>query len=199
MYSVKLLRQGSKKRPNKKMKNIKFLVLHSTGNRQANVSDEINYLFSMQERSIECYHAIVGANDIIQVCAFDDRISHCGGTHNNDSIGVEICEGEYIKNKTNTYINTVNLFADLCKQYNIPVSNIIMHRHIYATNCPSIFSDDDFYNFKIDVDKKLNLLYTENKVDYIQKYFNFEKQTMDYLQNYEYGKNLIDKIYNKIK
>lgn len=199
MYTVKLLRKGSKKRPNREMKNIKYLVLHSTGNPKATLDDEINYLFSMQDKTPECYHAIVGSNEVIQVCSFNDRISHCGGTHNNDSIGIEICESEYLKNRIDTHINTINLFADLCKTYNIPVSNIIMHRQIYNTSCPSIFSNTDFEFFKNAVDTKLKLMYTDNKVEYIQKYFDFENQTMEYLQKYQYAENLIDKIYNKIK
>jgi len=127
----------------------KGLMLHSVGCAQPSAMvfinnwDNANYTYS-------CVHGIIDANtgDAYQCLPWNYRGWHGGGSSNNTHVGVEMCESGYIKydndkdyskfsitNKAKAqadcaraYNTAVELFASICKQYNLnPLTDIVSH------------------------------------------------------------------------
>lgn len=113
------------------------LVLHSVGCAQPSA----NVFYNNENKSTAqvAVHAFIDANTgtVLQVMPWNYRAWHCGHDENNTHIGVEMCESSYIKykgvsdrfdvvNKSAAlahakvaYDAAVELFAYLCKQYNL--------------------------------------------------------------------------------
>lgn len=121
------------------------LMLHSVGCAQPKAS--VFYKTWNKPEAKVAVHAVIDANDgsIIQCLPWNLRGWHAGGKANDTHIGVEMCEPdciEYTKgSKFNVkdlakaqamaktaYNSAVELFADLCKKYNIKPENVISHK-----------------------------------------------------------------------
>lgn len=127
----------------------KGLMLHSVGCAQPNAQvflngwNNANYTYS-------CVHGIIDANTgtVYQCLKWNYRGWHGGGSSNNTHVGVEMCESGYIaydnpndyskfsiKDKAKAqadcaraYNAAVELFAMICKQYNLnPMKDIVSH------------------------------------------------------------------------
>lgn len=138
---------------------VKGLMLHSVGCNQPKASAFINS-WNSPSYSSACVHAFIDGNtgDVYQTLPWNHRGWHGGGSSNNTHIGVEMCEPACIKYTggstftcsdlataravaTRTYNSAVELFAYLCKQFNLdPLKDgvIISHAEGYkrgiATN-----------------------------------------------------------------
>lgn len=111
-----------------------------------------------------CAHGLIDGNTgrVYQTLPWNHRGWHAGGTANNTHIGIEICEPSTIKyvggslwvetgDGTNTrdtvmrtYKSAVELFASLCKEYNLnPLDNgvIISHSEGYRSGVASNHGD----------------------------------------------------------
>jgi N-acetylmuramoyl-L-alanine amidase CwlA len=136
---------------------VEKLVLHSLGVAQPNA----NVLISSwdNQEADKCVHAFIMEHEIIQTLPWDLKGWHVGsgskGSWNSSAIGVEICEpsghkynggtmvGYDVKKNaayfTAVYNNAVELFASLCKEYNLdPMKDIYCHCEVnklgYASN-----------------------------------------------------------------
>ena len=128
---------------------VKGLMLHSVGCPQPSAAVFVrNWNRADYDRA--CVHGFIDANtgDIYQTLPWNRRGWHCGDAANNTHIGVEMCEPACIKYTgganftcsdpatakaaaTRTYNAAVELFAMLCKQFNLdPLADgvIISHR-----------------------------------------------------------------------
>lgn len=125
---------------------VKGLMLHSVGCPQPNASV---FVKSWNKSSYDkaCVHAFIDANTgyVHQCLPWNHRGWHGGGTSNNTHIGVEMCEPDCIKYTggskftvldkekaqemvKRTYESAVELFAMLCKEYNLnPITDIVGH------------------------------------------------------------------------
>ena len=138
---------------------VKGLMLHSVGCPQP---DANTFIRSWNKSSYKnaCVHGFIDGNSgvIYQTLPWNHRGWHCGGTGNNTHIGIEMCEPSsicYISGSRficsneaeakaiakRTYDSAVELFAYLCKKYNLnPLGDgvILSHREGYqrkiATN-----------------------------------------------------------------
>ncbi len=132
---------------------VKGLMLHSVGCSQPRASVFINTQNKAGYTSA-CVHGFIDANDgtVYQTLPWNHRGWHCGsgskGSGNNTHIGIEMCEPACIKYTggasftwsdkaaaraavKRTYEAAVELFAALCKQYNLdPLKDgvIVSHR-----------------------------------------------------------------------
>ena len=120
---------------------VKGLMLHSVGCPQPKASVFINS-WNSPSYSNACVHGFIDGNDgtVYQTLPWNHRGWHCGsgskGSGNNTHIGVEMCEPACIKYTSGssftcsdkaaakavakrTYEAAVELFAMLCKQYNL--------------------------------------------------------------------------------
>ena len=154
---------------------VKGLMLHSVGCSQPNAKVFVN---SWNSSSFDraCVHAFIDGNtgDVYQTLPWNHRGWHGGGSSNNTHIGVEMCEPATIKYTaganfvvnneadakvvaTRTYNSAVELFAKLCKDFNLnPLDKnvILSHSEGYAKGIASNHTDPEH------LWKKLNLPYT---------------------------------------
>lgn len=147
---------------------VKGLMLHSVGCPQPKASVFIN---SWNSASYDraCVHGFIDGNDgtVYQTLPWNHRGWHCGsgskGSGNNTHIGVEMCEPACIKYTAGsnftcsdtttakavakrTYEAAVELFAMLCKQYNLnPTADgvIISHKEGHSRGIASNHGDPE--------------------------------------------------------
>ena len=127
---------------------VKGLMLHSVGCPQPSAAVFVrNWNRADYDRA--CVHGFIDANtgDIYQTLPWNRRGWHCGDAANNTHIGVEMCEPACIKYTqgatftcsdpatakaaaTRTYKAAVELFAMLCKQFNLdPLADGVILSH----------------------------------------------------------------------
>lgn len=116
---------------------VKGLMLHSVGCPQPSAA-KFAASWNSSSYGRACVHAFIDANNgnIYQTLPWNHKAWHCGGSGNNTHIGVEMCEPACINyisgskftcsNKAEakacadrTYKSAVELFAMLCKKYNL--------------------------------------------------------------------------------
>ena len=166
---------------------VKGLMLHSVGCAQPSGPTWCNIYAT---NSNACVHAFIDANDgiVYQTLPWNHRGWHGGGSSNDTHIGVEMCESAYItytgygatftvndKSKAiadakRAYNSAVELFAYLCKQYNLnPLASgvIVSHSEGYRRGIATNHADPEHYwnqlglsytmdGFRKDVQTKLN-------------------------------------------
>ena len=154
-------------RAGRKMK-VKGIMLHSVGCPQPRASV---FIGNRNQESFDdaCVHAFIDGNEgtVYQTLPWEHRGWHCAsgkkGSGNNTYIGVEMCEPDCIKYVDGatfvcsdveaaravvkrTYEATVELFADLCKEYGLdPLADgvVISHREGYARGIASNHGDPE--------------------------------------------------------
>lgn len=127
---------------------VKGLMLHSVGCPQPSASVFIRQFNKSTYRSA-CVHAFIDANDgtVYQTLPWNHRAWHGGSSSNSTHIGVEMCEPGCIKYTSGakftcsnipkakemvkrTYDAAVELFAYLCKEYNLnPLADGVIVSH----------------------------------------------------------------------
>ena len=147
---------------------VKGLMLHSVGCPQPKASVFINS-WNSPSYDNACVHGFIDGNDgtVYQTLPWNHRGWHCGsgskGSGNNTHIGVEMCEPACIKYTSGanftcsdtatakavakrTYEAAVELFAYLCRQYNLnPIADgvIISHREGHSRGIASNHGDPE--------------------------------------------------------
>lgn len=143
---------------------VKGLMLHSVGCPQPKASVFVNS-WNKSSYNSACVHGFIDANDgiIYQTLPWNHRGWHGGGSSNNTHIGVEMCEPACIKytggssftcsdyatakaSVKRTYESAVELFAFLCKEYNLnPLGDgvIVSHREGCARGIASNHGDPE--------------------------------------------------------
>lgn len=147
---------------------VKGLMLHSVGCSQPKASVFINS-WNRASYNNACVHAFIDGNDatIYQTLPWNHRGWHCGsgskGSGNNTHIGVEMCEPACIKYTggssftcsdlataravaKRTYEAAVELFAYLCKKYNLnPAADgvILSHKEGHSRGIASNHGDPE--------------------------------------------------------
>ena len=142
---------------------VKGIMLHSVGCSQPSA---MAFIRSWNTESAKvCVHGFVDGNTggVYQTLPWDRRGWHCGGTANGTHIGIEMCEPDCIKytsgsaftcsNKDQaraiaerTYKSAVELFAHLCKEYNLnPLADgvILSHSEGYKRGLASNHGDPE--------------------------------------------------------
>lgn len=143
---------------------VKGLMLHSVGCSQPNAKVFVRN-WNKADFDNACVHAFIDGNtgDVYQTLPWNHRGWHGGGSCNNTHIGVEMCEpatirytsgANFVVNNetdakavaTRTYKSAVELFSNLCKEYNLnPMGDnvIISHREGYAKGIASNHGDPE--------------------------------------------------------
>lgn len=166
------------------LKDIKYIVLHYTGNDGDTDEGNINY-FTGANRKASAHYFV--DDDSISRSVPDNYVAyHCGGNlysdvkktgggklknicTNTNSIGIEMCDTR----KNNKYDitvktrdNSIKLVKELMKRYNIGINNVVRHfdctgKHCPRYYCPPYGSNKEWQKFKDDVigkkiDKPIN-------------------------------------------
>ena len=155
---------------------IKYIVLHYTGNPKDTAKANANY-FKGANRQASA-HYFVDNTSIYQSVELRDVAWHCGGytyyhkyCRNSNAVGIEMCcSGDY-KVSATTIKNAAHLTAELCEYLNIKSSEVdtyvLRHYDVTHKKCPaqmvdnSPTEDKDWVAFKkmvkeiLDGDKKV--------------------------------------------
>lgn len=127
---------------------VKGLMLHSVGCPQPS-AEVFVHRWNNAASARACVHAFIDGNTgkVYQTLPWNHRAWHCGGSGNNTHIGVEMCEPDCIRytggasftcsNRESalalvkrTYDTAVELFAYLCKEFNLdPLANGVIVGH----------------------------------------------------------------------
>ena len=127
---------------------VKGIMIHSVGCPQPSAQVFVNN-WNSTSYDRACVHAFIEADgDVYQTLPWNHRGWHCGGSGNNTHIGVEMCEPatiKYISGATwqetsdgtstkkyvqGTYNTAVELFAYLCKEYDLdPLADGVIISH----------------------------------------------------------------------
>lgn len=141
---------------------VKGLMLHSVGCPQPSASVFIKN-WNKSTYNNACAHGFIDANDgtVYQTLPWNHRGWHGGGSSNNTHIGVEMCEPACIKYTSGanftcsdlasaraaakrTYVSAVELFAMLCKKFNLdPLKDICSHKEGYARGIATNHGDPE--------------------------------------------------------
>lgn len=143
---------------------VKGLMLHSVGCAQPNASVFIK-LFNKSTYDAACVHGFIDGNtgEVHQTLPWNHRAWHGGGSSNNTHIGVEMCEPACIKYTggatftcsnlndaravvQRTYDTAVQLFAHLCKEFNLdPLADgvIVSHKEGHKRGIASGHADPE--------------------------------------------------------
>ena len=144
---------------------VKGLMLHSVGCSQPSASVFVKNWNTSTNVVQACVHGFIDANtgDVYQTLPWEHRGWHCGGAANSTHIGVEMCEPDCITYTSGanfkctdtarakvmverTYKSAVELFAYLCKQYDLnPLEDgvIISHSEGYKRGVASNHADTE--------------------------------------------------------
>lgn len=119
------------------------LMLHSVGCAQPKA--EV-FVKQFNDASLKkAVHAFIDFNtgDVYQCLPWNIKAWHCGGKGNSTHIGVEMCEpNKKITDFTKCYNSAVELFAYLCKKYNLcPLTDIFGHYEGYQKGIASNHAD----------------------------------------------------------
>lgn len=147
----------------KKIK-VSGLMLHSVGCPQPSANVFIGQ-WNSKSAGRACVHAFIDGNtgQVYQTLPWDHRAWHCGGRANDTHIGIEMCEPACIKYTQgasftcsnqeeagalvkHTYEAAVELFAFLCKKYNLdPLGDgvIISHKEGHGRGVASGHGDPE--------------------------------------------------------
>ncbi|MBC9785494.1 N-acetylmuramoyl-L-alanine amidase [Heliobacterium chlorum] len=133
--------QGAKNRPGYPLTPT-FITVHNTGNSSAGADAAGHAAFIKSPGAgTTSWHFSVDDHQIIQHIPTNENAWHAGdggnGPGNRTSIGVEICENSD-GNLAQAEANAIDLIIDLMKQYNIPLTNVVPHKHWTGKDCPHL-------------------------------------------------------------
>lgn len=95
-----------------------------------------------------CVHAFVDDKEIIQTLPWNYRGWHCGGSGNDNMIGVEMCEPADYSDKAYfdaAIKNMIELYAHLCKEYGLTANDIISHKEGHSQGVASNHGDPNHW------------------------------------------------------
>ena len=124
-------------------KDIKYIVIHYTGNTTDTAAGNANYFRSVNRGASA--HYFVDNKEVVQVVKDSDTAWAVGKNYgsnnlfntvkNNNSISIEMCSVNRAIANT-TFYKTVELTKELMKKYNISSDHVYRHYDVCTKNCP---------------------------------------------------------------
>lgn len=127
--------------------NIKFIVIHYTGNPGKGANADAHYRYLQGATRYGSAHYFVDDHEIIQVIGDNQTAWACGdnqgygtalnGCTNHSSISIEMCvnsDGDFNK----TLFNTIELTKELLRLY--PQANVCRHYDVSRKSCPAMMA-----------------------------------------------------------
>lgn len=140
--SYKLIRQivpaGLPSNPNRKMKSIDYITIHTTGNRAATADALAHAKLQSRGASKASWHYTVDKLVAYQSFEDDAECWHAGdgnGKGNTSSIGIEICVNDRAGFAA-AVDNTAQLTADLLKKHKLGINRVKQHNNWSGKDCP---------------------------------------------------------------
>ncbi|MBS5317723.1 MAG: N-acetylmuramoyl-L-alanine amidase [Clostridiales bacterium] len=139
-------------RPQKKIGQIKNIVIHWIGNAGTTAENNAKYFDGLKvgkKNSTGDYiyassHYIIGNDGVVVRCVPENEVAYHASKANSYSIGVEVCHPDWTGKPTQkAYESLVSLLAELCKKYNLePTQAIIRHYDVTGKVCPKYYVED---------------------------------------------------------
>jgi N-acetylmuramoyl-L-alanine amidase len=129
---------GLKNNPNKKLTAIKYVTIHTTGNRDPNANAKSHAVYQMNGSGgrLASWHYTVDSAEIWQSFHDSAMCWHSGDTVGNEiSIGIEICVNDKEK-FPKACENAAELTAFLLAKYGLAIENVKQHHDWSGKNCP---------------------------------------------------------------
>lgn len=139
-----------------KLKKIRNIVIHYTGNPKTTAQNNRDYFNS--PGTVVCSHFVIGIDGKIIQCVPIDEKSAASNERNKDTISIEVCHSdESGKFSSEAYNSLVKLTAYLCDDAGLDENDIIRHYDITGKQCPLYYvkNPDKWNLFKKDVGKQL--------------------------------------------
>lgn len=165
-------------RPNKKLRKLKGIAIHWTGNTDVGANALANRTYFNTTKSYGSAQYVVDDKQIIQ-CVPDDEVAYHVGANKYTALGQSLREGAYSPNYYligiemcvnrdgnwgMTYCNTVELTAYLLKTYRLAINSLYRHYDITGKDCPRMMINQTAWElFKTDVANMLGYLPAEEK------------------------------------
>lgn len=154
----------------RKYSDIKYLVIHDTGNTSIGADAEAHYKYLQTAQRYGSAQYYVDDKQIIQVIGdslvawsigdtwgYSNNPNRIKDAFNFNSLNVELCINANI-DKDKAYKNVVELTKNLMKKFNFPVDKIIRHFDATGKICPGSWSKNDWamwWKFKEDIQKPI--------------------------------------------
>lgn len=127
---------------------IKFIVIHYTGNYNAGADAEAHYRYLQRATRYGSAHYYVDDRQIIQTIG-DSRVAwsvgdnqgkgrYLNGCTNNNSISIEMCVNADADQKK-TYKNVLELTKNLMRKFKVPAERVCRHYDVSRKDCPHNF------------------------------------------------------------
>lgn len=136
-------------RPQKKIGQIKNIVIHWIGNAGTTAENNAKYFDGLKvgkKNSAGDYiyassHYIIGNDGVVVRCVPENEVAYHASDANNYSIGIEICHPDNTGKYTDAaYKVLIELLVDLCKRYKLePTQAIIRHYDVTGKDCPRYY------------------------------------------------------------
>lgn len=157
---IKTLLSSSKNYTSKRTSDVKYIVIHYTGNKGDTAYNNAKY-FKNGSRNASA-HYFVDEDNIYLSVPETARAWHCGGSlqgstghsfykvcTNDNSIGIEMCLLDKNGNIRNDTVETaITLTRSLMQKYSVTASNVIRHWDVTGKQCPAPFvgNDNSYWN-----------------------------------------------------
>ena len=176
-----------------------YITIHETGNKASGADAEAHGTYlnsSAGEADLVSWHYTVDDHAIVQHLPDGETAYHAGdgkaGTGNAQSIGIEICvnaDGDFAKAKA----NAAALVRLLMEEYGIPIANVVQHNRWNGKDCPyAIRHTSGAWEAFLALCGGESAAETDRKT--VQERFGLADETMDYLEAYKYGADLLKKL-----
>lgn len=125
--------------------NIKFIVVHDTGNPSKGAGARNHYLYFDKPNRNASAHYFVDSKEILQLVEDHNSAWHCGdgkgrfGITNRNSIGIELCinsDGDWELTKK----RGIELIRELLKRHGLTKDRVFRHYDASLKNCPGKMS-----------------------------------------------------------
>ena len=161
-----LLTVNAYSRPGTKLKKVKGVVVHYTGNPGTTAQQNRNYFEGLAEtkKTKASSHFIIGLDGEIIQCVPLNEIAYASNERNSDMISIECCiEDDTGKFNEKTYASLVELTAWLMGRYQVPIDTVIRHHDVTGKNCPKYFVEHEsaWLDFKADVEHHIEVYGTQ--------------------------------------
>lgn len=177
----------------------RYITIHETGNKASGADAEAHGTYlnsSAGEADLVSWHYTVDDHAIVQHLPDGETAYHAGdgkaGTGNAQSIGIEICvnaDGDFAKAKA----NAAALVRLLMEEHGIPIANVVQHNRWNGKDCPyAIRHTSGAWEAFLALCGNESAAETDRKT--VQERFGLADETMDYLEAYKYGKDLLAKL-----
>ena len=177
MYCL-LCNRGNYSRVKRKKDNVKFLVIHYTGNNGDTARDNLRYFYNNDVNASA--HFFVDEKEVCCSVPWYFTAWHCGtkGSYKHDecrnanSIGIELCSRKDGKGNYYFHPKTVERAAKFIalqmKVYGILIENVVRHYDVTGKRCPAPYVDEKCWaSFK----NKILEYYDPNKEDENMVYY----------------------------